>query len=435
MGTIRFNLRTDKKLISGKSPVELVYQVKGQRKYYNTGLKLYSDCWNATDQKALYLDRRNAKSLMPDTDYDLLPTSREAMELNSSLQELKSVIEGIEKRFEMDKVIYSSEMVIDKLKEEKGQITKKEAHKNALFDFMDYYIEIHKTTREKGSLSVYKALKNHLANYESLTKKRVTFTNIDYYFFQSFQNFLIDKEGLNNTTVAKQLSTVKTFLNYAKAQGIEVSTKYKDFKIKKENLEVIALTNDEFEKLYYFDFSKSKKLSQVRDVFCFACVTGLRYSDLAQLKREHIKKHEIKLVVKKTKDHLSIPLTPYSKSILSRYEGMLKPLPVISNQKLNDYVKEMCELAGIDEEIEIVRFRGIEREAITYKKYQLIGVHTGRKTFATLSLERGMNAEEVMTITGHKDYKSFKRYVKVTEERKKVVMMQAWGAMPILKVV
>ncbi len=267
-------------------------------------------------------------------------------------------------------------------------------------------------------------------------KNNITFDKIDYSFFQSFQNYLlnltktVDAKALpllNNTTVAKQLSTIKTFLNYAKKQEVNISDKYKDFKIKRETLEVIALTNEEFESLFYLDLSANKRLSQVRDVFCFACTTGLRYSDLNQLKREHIKADEIRLIVKKTKEPLSIPLTPYSKAILARYEAMHRPLPVISNQKLNDYVKELCKMARITEQVEIVRYRGTKREAITYSKYELIGVHTGRKTFATLSLEKGMSAEEVMTITGHRDYKSFKRYVKVTEQRKKTVMLKAWG--------
>nr|WP_245542585.1 tyrosine-type recombinase/integrase [Segetibacter koreensis] len=167
----------------------------------------------------------------------------------------------------------------------------------------------------------------------------------------------------------------------------------------------------------------------MRDVFCFACVTGLRYSDLNLLKREHIKKDEIKITVKKTKDLLTIPLNHYSKAILSRYAGMLRPLPVISNQNMNYAVKDVCKLAGIGEPTEIVRFRGTKREAITYPKYQLIGVHTARKTFCTLSLEKGMSAEEVMSISGHSDYKSFKRYVKITEQRKKVVMVKAWGGL------
>lgn len=243
--------------------------------------------------------------------------------------------------------------------------------------------------------------------------------------------------ALNNTTIAKQLSTIKTFLNYARMRGIKVSDNYKDFKIKRETLEVIALTNEEFETLYHFDLAGNKKLSHVRDVFCFACATGLRYSDLKQLKREHIKNYEIRLIVKKTKEPLTIPLNPYSQAILDRYKDLHRPLPVISNQKTNEYIHEFCKLAGLIDPVEIVRFRGSKREAITYPKHELISVHTGRKTFATLSLEKGMSAEEVMTITGHLDYRSFKRYVKVTEQRKKVVMRNAWGEikMPQMKAV
>lgn len=436
MGTIRFVLRLDKSLKNGTSPIDLIYQVSGQRKYYRTEIKLLPCSWDVNTQKSVYVDKKKAKSLA--IDFYSLPAFNEVEEINSDLQKLSSFILETEKRFKMDNIAYSSEMVINKLTAQKKSATKKEDPSNIVFDFMQKYLDDHKGTREAGSLSVYKSVMNHLINYCKDTGKKVTFDNIDYNFFQSFQNYLyLDKvdsngkvtKGLNNTTAAKQLSTIKTFLNYARKQGIEVSAKYKDFKIKRANLEVIALTNEEFETLYNFDLSNNKRLAQIRDVFCFACTTGLRYSDLNQLKREHIKNDEIRLTIKKTRDFLTIPLNSYSKAILARYAAMLKPLPVISNQNMNYAVKDLCKLAGFDEQVEIVRFRGIKREAITYPKYELIGVHTGRKTFATLSLEKGMSAEEVMSVTGHKDYKSFKRYVKITEQRKKVVMVKAWGGL------
>ena len=430
-GTLRFNLRSDKLQKTGKAPIELIYQVQGQRKYFNTGLKCYPQNWNSDQQQAIYLDRKTAKKLMLARDCDLLPSEKDTVDFNSDLAALKTKIDDIETRFRLDKIIYSAEMVMNELKTGIKPTTKKEVPSKVLFDFMDKYIQDHTTTREPGSLTVYRSVKNHLMNYEEKTGAKVTFQNIDYAFFQSFQNYLIETAGLNNTTIAKQLSTVKTFLNYARAHGYEVSDKYKNFKIKKEKLEVIALTNEEFETLFYKDLSFNKRLAQVRDIFCLACSTALRYSDLAQLRWEHIKKDEIKLVVKKTKDPLNIPLNPYSKAILAKYKGMLRPLPMISNQKLNDYIKELCELAEIKEPVEIVRFRGKHREAIVYPKYQLIGVHTGRKTFCTLSLEKGMSAEEVMSISNHLDYKSFSRYVKITEQRKKVVMDKAWGTKSI----
>jgi len=126
----------------------------------------------------------------------------------------------------------------------------------------------------------------------------------------------------------------------------------------------------------------------VRDALRFSCVTGLRYSDLAQLKRENIKKDEIKITIKKTKELLTIPMNQYSASILKNYTTKLRPIPIISNQKMNDYIKELCQKTEISEPVQIVRCRGARREVVLYPKHELISVHTGRKTFCTLSLEK-----------------------------------------------
>ncbi|MBL0201312.1 MAG: site-specific integrase [Chitinophagaceae bacterium] len=445
MGTVRFVLRTDKPNKEGISPIDLIYQIKRKRKYFRTSEKLFSENWDAKQQQAVYVDKRTAKKLLPMVVYNVLPSSKEVDEINTRLSSIRKEITDIETRYQLNKEVYTTEMVIMSLKSNRSPLTKREAPTNELYNFIDTYINDHKATREPGSLSVYKSLKNHLQHFQNDKKIKVTFDSIDYKFFQDFQNYLVTPRKvlkpskiklnepkwkeieLNNITVAKQLSTLKTFLNYARMHGHKIPDQYKEFKIKKENLEVIALTSEEFEILFGLDLTANNKLSQVRDVFCFACATGLRFSDILQLKREHIKKEDIRLVVKKTKEMLSIPLTPYSQSILERYAAVHKPLPLISNQKTNDYIKELCKLAGINEAVEIVRFRGSKRETTVYPKYELISVHTGRKTFCTLSLEKGMSAEEVMQISGHKDYQSFKRYVKITEKRTKVVMSKAWG--------
>ena len=389
--------------------------------------------WDDKNQKGIYIDKKTVKTIYPDVEYDIFPSSKEIEFLNNNLNVLRKEIIDIEHRFELNKIIYSAEMIVDNLKEGRTVTTKKELPPNLLFDFIEKYIEDNRASREPGSLSVYKSLKNHLQNFQGVKGVKVKFENIDYSFFQDFQNYLINMRskklpsGLGNITIAKLLSTLKTFLNYARIHGIDVQNKYKDFKIKKENLEVIALTNSEFEALFNMDLSNNRKLSQVRDVFCFSCVTGLRYSDLAQLKRENIKKDDIKITIKKTKELLTIPLNQYSTSILKKYSNKLRPIPIISNQKMNDYLKELCEKAEISEPVQIVRYRGARREEALYPKHELISVHTGRKTFCTLSLEKGMSAEEVMKISGHKDYKSFSRYVKITDQRTKFVMNKAWG--------
>jgi integrase len=432
MSTLRFTLRTDKCDKSHKCPIELIYQISGQRKKIFLEDKLHSINWDAKGQKAIYITATKAKkelapALLKDLDF-LILTESEVEDVNDAISSVKANIRQIETRFELDKLIYTAGMVMDKLKEKKSGKTKKEDHKNLVFDFMDSYIADHSTTREKGSLSVYKSVKNHLLAYQVHTNHVVRFDTIDYGFFQRFQSFLINHRGINNTTIAKALSTLKTFLGYARKQGIKVNDSYRDFIIKKEKLEVIALNDHELQKLLEKDLTNNKRLDRVRDVFCFSCATGFRYSDLEQLRWEHITNEDITLIVKKTKTELTVPLNKISSAILTKYREMARPLPMISGQKLNVYIKELCELVGINTPQEIVRFRGTTRESIVYPKHELIHIHTGRKTFVTLSLEKGMTAEQVMAITGHTDYKSFKRYVDITKRLTKTVMAQTWGA-------
>ena len=261
MGTIRFIIKYDKKDKKGLAPIDLIYQLHGQRKFYRTGKKMLPANWNQgrqDDQKAIYLDKLSAKKAWREDplkkegsvfDYTLFLSSKEVKDINTDLNDLQKDIRGYETRFEMDLITYSSQMVIDKLNSEKGPTTKREVHSDVILDYIDKYIRDHAATRVKGSLSVYKSLKAHLSAMIKAKKINVTFENIDHRFLQDFQNFLIEKRNLSNVTVAKQISTLKTFLNYARKEGFKVSDKHKDFKIKKETLEVIALTNDEFKLL------------------------------------------------------------------------------------------------------------------------------------------------------------------------------------------
>ena len=436
--TISFELRKNKTNKKGLAPIRLIFQIKNNRKYQSTGQTIFPPCWDNKNQQAIYIDKKTAKKDHPAIDYDLFFTESEAIEFNRMLLQKIEATKNITDRFILDKTQFNVGMVIIELNANIKPITKKVEPNNLVFDYIDKYIEDNKATREAGSLTVYKSLKKHLDAYQKHAKKKVTFDKIDYSFFQSFQNYLIGcTETLkstgetvplfNNTTIAKQLSTLKTFLNYAAREGIEVSDKYKGFKISKEKLEVIALTNEEFEALYYLDLSNNSRLAKVRDNFCFSATTGLRYSDLKQLSRTHIKENEIILTTIKTNRELHVPLTPFSRAILEKYKAKRKPLPMMTNQRLNVYLKELCQLAGINEEIEIVRYRGVKRDAITYKKYEKIGFHCGRKTFASLSLEKGMSTQQVMAIGGWEDYKSFARYVTVTNKLKIVAMGKAWG--------
>lgn len=447
MGTIRIALRTETKDKDGLCSLQIVYQISSDRKRLRTDLKTRPEYWNNKKQQVIYLNKKAAKVVLPGVDFDTLPSEKEVEELNAKITALKKEITDLEKYFEIINEEYTTSKIIDSLKDKHKPLGIKQSKSKEVYSYIDKYIATHQLSRKAGSLVVYSSLKTHLGEFQKFSKREVTFDALDYSFFKEFQNFLLSphqvyieskskKEpkpqgkwrtvSLNNTTVNKQLSTLKTFINYARKEGIKVNEQYKEVEIGKEDLEVIALTNEEFEKLFYLDLPNDKRLAEVRDVFCFSCVTGLRYSDLAQLKRVHIQNSELNITVEKTKQKLTIPLNDYAKYILAKYKDNLAPLPVISNAKMNKHLKKLGELAGINDEVEKVRHKGSIKEVNVYPKYELITVHIGRKTFVTLSLEQGMPSEVIKSITGHKDHKSFERYVKVTEKRKQAVMAKAW---------
>lgn len=432
MATIRLWLRTDKIGKDGFAPIHLIYQLHGQRKYHNTQIKLRPSNWDAETQTAIYLNKKEAKELLPTVDYDLMPSTKDIENTNADLTAIKKTFVDQATDFERGNVVYSAEMVGSTVKELKKPETKKDI-KTSVVDFIEQYAKDAATTKRTGSLSVYNTNAGHLRDFETRNKFKVTFETIDITTLKQFQKYLIDIKGMNNTTVAKQLSTLKTLLNFARVEyKLKVNQDYRDFKISRKdaNHEVIVLTEDELQSVIDLDLSDNNRLDKVRDIFVFSCSTSLRFSDLEDLKREHIRGGSIKKTAVKTGQKLDIPLTAVSDRILNKYKDQHQPLPMISSQKLNDYLKEVGEMAGIDTLIEKVREYGTKTKAETFKKFELMSIHMGRRTFATLSLQRGMAPQDVMAITAHSTYASFKRYINVNSDHKQAVMAKAWGAVP-----
>lgn len=450
MGTIRFELRTDKVDQDGKAPIRLVYQIGGNRKYFPTGKKCLPIEWDSKKQAAIPVDKKQLKKQHPEFSPESLLGPNEATEMNSSLQDLKRQIEKIETRFKLDGITYSTDIVLDALKATIKPEEKASSPKDSISDFIALFVEDSSSTHKAGTLKVYTGLQNHINEYEKINRYKLTFSNCTLAFFKSFHSFLtkdraIGKgkemkvvKGMNNITAAKQISTLKTLIRAAKSiYKIEVNSDYSEYRVSRQDgdFEVISLTEDEFQSINSLDLSNNKRLDQVRDIFIFSCSTGLRYSDLVQLRWEHIRNQSIKMTAAKTGQTLDIPLNPYSAAILEKYKAqeLARPLPIISGQKTNDYIKEIGELAGIDTPIVVTRKYGVKSESITYPKFELLSIHCGRRTFVTLSLQKGIPAQVVMKLSGHKTWAAFRRYVEVSEQHKRDEVAKAWGAVPILK--
>lgn len=124
----------------------------------------------------------------------------------------------------------------------------------------------------------------------------------------------------------------------------------------------------------------------------------------------------------KTADSISIELNSVTKEILKRYADVPlkdnRALPVFTNQAMNRYLKELCRLAGIDDQIRITTYKGNERLDEIKHKWELVGTHTGRRTFIVNALSLGIPPNIVMKWTGHSDYNAMKPYIDIVDSIK-----------------
>ncbi len=339
--------------------------------------------------------------------------------LNQFLNAYENKIHKIRLKMKTEDPTVEFSEIVAKIKNEFGDKT------NTFFDVYDDFIKTKGAVVGKPTIQKHKRLKKLLMEFEKDITYKLNFNSINKLFEDKFFAYLIEDKEMLNSTAHKTISFLKTFLIWAYDRKLNPNTDFRSFKGKTYENEVIFLTEEELMTLYNFKLDDDR-LARVRDVFVFQCFTGPRYSDILSLKKEDIRAGTWNLRQQKTKNINQIPLNKYAISILAKYP--VNNLPVISNQKMNNYIKELCELAGIDETITIVKYRGNKRIEETKKKFEIIGTHTARRTFITLSLRKGMKPEVIMKITGHKSYNMFQKYLKIADDHTRKEMFEAWGA-------
>ena len=164
-------------------------------------------------------------------------------------------------------------------------------------------------------------------------------------------------------------------------------------------------------------------MSKARDLFCFCAFTSLRYSDVVEVRKTDIQNGVMTITTQKTHDRLPIVLHKNALAILNKYKDEDfkngKALPYITNQQMNRALKDLGEICGFNTPYTITCYRNGTRYDKVYPKYELIGTHTGRKTFICFALSNGVPPDVVMKFTGHCDYKSMKPYIEITESAKR----------------
>ena len=414
---IIFTLESRKKdgvLIVENVPIRMRVNFASKRIEFTTGYRIDAAKWDADKQRV-----KNGCSNK---------LKQSASEINASLLEYYTEIQSIFKRFEVEDVMPTPEQIKEAFNAlhkpvSEGPKPKNEALPCDFFQVFDDFVEDcgRQNNWTDSTFEKFAAVKNHLTNF----REGLTFEFFNERGLNDYVGYLRDVKEMRNTTIGKQLSFLKWFLRWAFKKGVHQNNAYDSYKpkLKSTQKKIIFLTWDELNRLREFKIPSNKQaLERVRDVFLFQCFTGLRYSDVFNLRRSDIKDDHIEVTTVKTSDSLIIELNNHSKAILDKYKDVAfendKVLPMITNQKMNDYLKELAEMAGIDEPVRQTYYRGNERIDEVTPKYALLGTHAGRRTFICNALALGIPPQVVMKWTGHSDYKAMKPYIDIADDIK-----------------
>lgn len=255
---------------------------------------------------------------------------------------------------------------------------------------------------------------------------KLTFDQITKPFAYGFREYLIRQGHLNNTVV-KYSHVINGFITWCKDEDRNYYSGNVKIKGTENDTAVIFLTKKELDELAIKPMP-SACLERVKDIFIFASHVGMRYGDIFKLKKVDIKDKHLTFFIEKNKKTIpqQVPISDHAKAILNKYKDLPghNALPVLSNQKMNKYIKEVMEHAGFDEIITIAEMQGNSKiEEKQYPKWQLIGCHTTRKSFITLAVATGTSEIVIKAITGHsKNSRAFGRYYTVPETVKEVAI-------------
>ncbi|MFI3320397.1 MAG: site-specific integrase [Rikenellaceae bacterium] len=261
-------------------------------------------------------------------------------------------------------------------------------------------------SKSKSTLQKYRVTRKRVFEFISHRYKvsDMNIKEVSHMFISDLEQYLLVKAECNQNTTAKFLQFFKRIIIIARNNGWLHHDPFANYKIKVKSVDRGFLDKEEIAAIAQKEFI-SERLDQVRDLFLFSCFCGLAYIDIKNLTAENIRKSfdgNMWIITKRQKcdTPVNVPLLAIPTMILEKYKGKLpkgRILPVISNQKTNQYLKEIADVCGI-------------KKNLTF--------HLARHTFATTTtLSKGIPIETVSKMLGHTNIKTTQIYARITNDK------------------
>lgn len=418
---------------SGDLPIIVSISVRGQRLLTSLGYSIAPDKWDADEQRVrrgCWNSRKISHSI-----------------INARIKAISSRVAEFEvlTKERPSRSVLSS--LLDEVKGRRGG----PAGSNSVADCLDEFIS-HGGMQQQwtaGTIVGMRSFAKHLREYNPSSLE-----SLDGDGANRFLNYLRTECGMRESTVRKNYSCLRWFLQWAHRKGYYHTLPFTEAKPKFKIVPnpLVFLNDSELDALFnleipsdgavvaVYDYeggaeeitvSSPDTLRRVRDVFCLCCATSLRFSDVARLRKTDIGEDAIRMTTKKTATPLTIELNPMSRDILGRYRDFRHPkglaLPVVDSKRMNIHLRTLCRLAGINEPVTRTYYRGGERVDETAPKWALVTTHAARRTFICRALAHGVPPQIVMKWTGHSDYKSMRPYIDVAGAERQNAMRKIFG--------
>ncbi len=331
-------------------------------------------------------------------------TKEDTRNLNSYLDTLSAQV------YQAKKKLLETEKTVSAIAIKNMLTGKKEDRKTILDIFQHHNIQMEALLGNEfapGTLQKYKTSLDHTRSFilEKYGEDDKEIRDLDYEFIQEFSFWLKTVRKCNHNTTVKYLTNLKKIVLDCVRKGWLQKDPFIGFKMSKKEISKEHLSQQELNEIAG-KILKVERISQVRDIFLFSCYTGLAYADTKNLKRTQIVigidgERWISTTRQKTDVPTRLPLLPKAVEIIDKYAGHPQccadgtVLPVLSNQKMNAYLKEIADLCGIS-------------KTLTY--------HIARHTFATtVTLSNGVPLETVSKMLGHSSMKQTQHYAKILD--------------------
>ena len=401
-------------------PVFLNYSLNGKRLVYYTGLRIDIKYWDTTK---MLINKSVTGSQLTNARIQSMRNLVETEQINSSKSQTVLTLEGIKAKLD----------ILSGKKEVETETEKVEIIVTPLQAVKTWVIE----SKDREAYSSYKnnkTFEKHFEAYIQLTYRDLTFQEIDEVFYERFRSFLRNHLHHSINTEAKTTKLLGRFLRWCSRRNLIDRKAFENFKWVSESApEVLTLNMDEVGLLEKVELT-NPTLDRVRDIFLFQLYCGMRFADLQTLNKSDLKGDFISYFIqKKTKGRVehTIGLSSKAKAILYKYKDLSgnRALPVITNQKSNDYLKVIGKMAGLNTIVKKKMIYGNKAIITETPKHELISTHMARRGFITIAISKNILESKIKAITGHeKNSRAFGRYYEVSTKDKKETMDEIFGA-------